>query len=420
MNIIEALRVAWTALLAHKLRTLLTLLGMIIGVGAVVGMLALGNGYRAYVRSEFNRLGVGAFYLGPTVDSDDPAETLTPRLTAADGAAILEDASVTAVAAVAWEYRDQALIGVEGERYIYSVIGATPNTFEVIDNQLGAGRFFTANEEQHGARVVVIGDQVATDLFGSINKALDQHVTINGVQFTVIGVTTTRPNPMTGALGEYIDPGEQIVVPYRVATTRLFRHTLSERVDVSRMIVQAHDPTRTHEAIEQVTALLRERHRLPPDSPNTFTVTDLERIAQEYGAVTVGISAFLGVIGGISLLVGGIGIMNIMLVSVIQRTREIGLRKAVGARGRDIAAQFLIEAVVLGLVGGALGIALGFGLAQLGNVIFAVVLQAGHIQSIVTPGSLLLATGVSISIGVLFGLLPALRAARLTPIQALR
>lgn len=419
MKLVEAIQIAGAALLAHKLRTLLTLLGMVIGVGSVVGMLALGNGYSAYVRAEFDRLGVGALYLDPRVDSSDPAVTLSPRLTAADGAAIGERLAAQ-LAAVGWEYRAPALLSAGDERLRYTVTGATASMFELVETDLGAGRLFSSEEERRGARVAVLGTAVAQQFFGSSQLALGQTLLINGVRFRVVGVTTTRPNPMTGALGAYIDPSEQVIVPYRTAVERLFRGALTEQVDVSRVVVQARDAAGARQLVVPVRELLRERQRMAADDPDPFTITDLEQLAQEYSAVTIGISAFLGLIGGISLLVGGIGIMNMMLVSVVQRTREIGLRKALGACQRDIALQFLIEALVIGLIGGALGIALGFGLAQLGNLVFAVALQAGHIRSIVTPGSLLLAAGLSAGIGVVFGLVPALRAARLHPIEALR
>ncbi|MCU0490998.1 MAG: ABC transporter permease [Chloroflexaceae bacterium] len=419
MNFLESFRVAWAALVSHKLRSLLTMLGIIIGVGAVVGMLAIGNGYAAFIQSEFKKLGVGVFYLNPSIESRDASEQQQqPRLTAEDADAIMRPGAAPAVEMVAVEYSNNATVSAGGERYFFGIKGVTPDFFVISPNDLGVGRFYTADEEAGGSRVAVIGDKVATTLFGSLPAAIGQRININNVSFEVIGVTVTEPNRIVGG-GRFNDPAEQLFVPYRTAVDRLFRNQVTQDVNVSTIHVKARNVTQIEEAIRQVTAVLRQEHRLTYQS-NDFSVNNPEETARQAQAITTGFSAFLGTIGGISLLVGGIGIMNIMLVSVAQRTREIGLRKAVGARRRDIMWQFLIEAVVLCLVGGAIGVGLGYGLAQLGNLLFTVVFQLDDARSAVTLDSILLATGISIIIGVFFGLFPALRASRLDPIKALR
>ena len=419
MSITEAFRVAWGAMLTHKMRALLTMLGIIIGVGAVVGMLAIGEGYSRWIDSEFTELGVGNFYVNPQVDSDDRDETLLPRLTSADAAAILAPGRAPAVESVVIELTRSGVVNAGGERFIFGVKGVTPGYFSIGDQELGDGRFFTDDEEQAGARVAVIGRIVAETLFGGIEGAVGQRVSINGVPFDVIGVSVAKQSQVSGAVGRFGDPGEQLYLPYSSARDRLFRNEIDTRVDLSSLTVKARDPQQIDEAIRQVTELLRAEHRLTYQ-PNDFSITNPSQLADQFRAITVGFSAFLGTIGGISLLVGGIGIMNIMLVSVAQRTREIGLRKAVGAKQRDIMWQFLIEAVVLCLIGGLIGIGLGYLLSFGGTFLLYSISQDPNIRASVSLFSIILATSISAGVGIFFGLFPALRAARLDPIRALR
>lgn len=419
MSIAEAFRVAWGAMLTHKLRSFLTMLGIIIGVGAVVGMLALGDGYSQWIDAEFDQLGVGAFYVNPQVDSEDEDETLTPRLTALDAAAIMQPGRAPAVEYVVIELTRSGVVSAGGTRYLFGVKGVTPTYFSIGDQELGDGRYFTEEEEQAGARVAVIGRLVAETLFGGIEGAVGQRISVNGVPFEVVGVSVAKQSQAAGAVGRFGDPGEQVYTPYSTARNRLFRNEVDNRVDISAMTVRARDPNQVDEAIRQVTAVLREEHRLTYQ-PNDFTVTNPSQLADQFRTVTVGFSAFLGTIGGISLLVGGIGIMNIMLVSVAQRTKEIGLRKAVGAKQRDIMWQFLIEAVVLCLLGGLVGIGLGYLLSFGGTIILVNLAQDPTVRANVSLFSIVLATSISAGVGIFFGLFPALRAARLDPIKALR
>jgi putative ABC transport system permease protein len=414
MNLFESFRVAWIALTTNKLRALLTMLGIIIGVGTVIGMLAIGAGYAHFIESEFGKLGVGRLTISPQVDPAVSDEALVPRLTAADASALLQPGAAPAIETVVVQYNGSAVVDAGKDRYYYDVTGVTPNHFVVSPNDLGAGRYYSADEERNAARVALIGKKIAETFFGGAESAIGQRISINGVGFEVVGVLFTK-----SSLAGRGDPGETVYVPYQTARTRLFRNDMTSHVDVSQITVKIKSLDQDKEAVQQVTRVLRERHRLTYQS-NDFVVESSEQVMQQFRTILLGFNVFLGVIGGISLLVGGIGIMNIMLVSVTQRTREIGLRKAVGARRRDILLQFLVEALVICLVGGAIGIGLGYLLSFAGTYLLEGVFQLKGSRAIVSASSLILATGVAAGVGVFFGFFPALRAARLKPITALR
>ncbi len=416
MNIIESFRIAWTALLSNKLRALLTMLGIIIGVSAVISMLAIGNGLSNAFQSDFKKLGVGVFYITPDYGSPDAEETRQPRLTAADAEAIVQPGVAPAVKSIAVEYAREAVVSAGKDRYSYLVRGVTPSYFVIGDNKLGAGQYFTAEQDRERARVAVIGKDVAAALFGGSAGAIGRRITLDGISFDVIGVLTTEPNQ---AAPDFNSPATIVYIPYQTGRARLFRNQLSARVDLDQITVQARSKDDITAAIAQVTPLLRDRHRLTYQ-PNDFRIQNPEELLATINATLIGLNAFLGTIAGIALLVGGIGIMNIMLVSVTQRTREIGLRKAVGARRWAILQQFLIESLVLCLAGCGLGIALGYGISFAGTFVIQQVFRLENGYAVITPGSILLATGVSAGIGLFFGFWPAWRAARLQPVQALR
>jgi len=416
MNIFESFRIAWTALLTNKVRALLTMLGIIIGVSAVISMLAIGNGLANGIQSDFSKLGVGVFYISPDNGSPDAENQRPPRLTAEDADAIMRSGATTAVAKVAIELSGNGVASAGKERYIYSIRGISPSFFTITENALGAGRYYTDDEERDRARVAVIGKQVAVTLFGSVSGAVGQRITLLGISFDVVGVLTTKQNQ---ASDDFSSPDTTVYVPYQTARARLFRNQLDARVDVGQLTVQARSKDLVGDAIKQVTALLRERHQLTYQ-PNDFRITNPEETLARINATLLGLNAFLGTIAGIALLVGGVGIMNIMLVSVTQRTREIGLRKAVGARRRSILQQFLIEALVLCLIGCALGIALGYAFSFAGTFVIQQIFRYENGRAVITLNSIILATAVSASIGIFFGFWPAWRAARLHPIQALR
>jgi putative ABC transport system permease protein len=415
MNILESFRVALLALRTNKLRSFLTMLGIIIGVGAVIGMLAMGNGFSNYLDDQFDQLGIGTFYVIPFVDSNKVDVATSAQLTAADARAIAAPGAAPAVQSVVIEYNDSATVSAGQERLTYPIRAVTPNHFSVSVNELALGRLYSDAEETERARVAVLGRNVAERLFGNNAHAIGQRINLNGVGFEVIGVLATEQ----GSVSVGGDPAESIFIPYQTGISRLYRNQISSRIDVSFLTVKVQDPSQVEAAIKQVETILRERHRLTYQDSD-FTMLNPAQFAEQVGAIVNGFNAFLGIVAGISLLVGGIGIMNIMLVSVTERTREIGLRKAVGARRRDILMQFLIEALVLCLFGSGLGILLGYLLSGAGTLVLVGLFQAEGAQAIVTIDGVLLATLIAAAIGVFFGFFPALQAARLNPIEALR
>jgi putative ABC transport system permease protein len=415
MNLFESIRVALVALRTNKLRSLLTMLGIIIGVGAVIGMLALGNGFQQYLASQFDQLGIGSFYVFAGSDSRKLSDQQEPQLTFADAEALTQPGAIPAIDGVAAQLGRTAQVSAGGKPLSYQVSGVTPSFFVILPKKLSAGRFYSDAEERDSARVTLLGGKVAEKLFGTRSNAIGQRITINGVGFEVIGVLNTKRGFGVGG-----DPDQGVFVPYSTARDRLFRNEIATgKVDVDFLLIKAHDRNQVDSAIAQVTALLRARHRLTYQNSD-FTMLNPQAFADQVGAIIAGFSAFLGIVGGIALLVGGIGIMNIMLVSVTERTREIGLRKAVGARRRDIMFQFLVEAVVLCLAGAVIGLGLGYLFSLAGTAVLVGLFQAEGAQATVTTGSILLATGVASAVGVCFGFFPALHAARLDPITALR
>ncbi len=415
MYLIESFRVALRALSSNKLRSALTMLGIVIGVGAVIGMLALGNGFQQFLNDQFAQLGAGNFYVAPFVDSNRVDAITAARLSAADAEAIMAPGRAPAVAQVAIEFSGEAQASTGQRRGSYSVRAVSPSWFDVTPQDLAGGRLFTADEDRERARVAVIGRQVAEQLYGDATSGVGQRLALNGVGFEVIGVLATEP----GSVSVGADPAEAIFVPYTTGVTRLYRNQVNDRVNVFIMTVRARSVAEIDEAIRQVTLVLRDQHRLTYQD-NDFTIINPEQIAAQLNVVVGGFNAFLGIVAGISLLVGGIGIMNIMLVSITERTREIGLRKAVGAKRRDILLQFLIEALTLCLIGGAVGIVLGFGLSLLGTFILVNVFEAEGAVAAVRLENILLATGIAAAVGIAFGFFPAFQASRLNPIEALR
>ncbi|MEM8533599.1 MAG: ABC transporter permease, partial [Chloroflexota bacterium] len=357
MSVLESFRIAWESLIANKARAILTMLGIIIGIGAVVGMLSIGNGLRAFFQNEFDKLGVGVFNISPSVDSSELDQDLLPQLTFDDAQFIAAPGAAPAVSDVVVQYGTGGVISAGRDLFFYTITGITPNHFQVVDNDILAGRHYTPDDEAALARVAVLGTNVAQDLFASPAAAIGERVTINSVNFEVIGVVNIDASALDQG---FSGPNDVAYIPFSTARNRLFRNQLSDRVDVGQITVRARSREEVQVAIDQVTELLRFQHELAPEDANDFTINNPEQQLQQANTLISGLSAFLIVIACISLVVGGIGIMNIMLVSVAQRTREIGLRKAVGARRRDILLQFLIEAVVLCFLGGVLGVILGY------------------------------------------------------------
>ncbi|NIM96246.1 MAG: FtsX-like permease family protein [Anaerolineales bacterium] len=400
-NILEAL----DSLSSNKLRSGLTVLGIVIGVGAVIAMLAIGQGAEATITGSISDIGTNLLF----VFRGGSEEVRNPEpLTIGDANAIADPFLAPSVVAVAPLVSGTVEVSFGGESAFVPANGVTPDYDTVRNVGLDEGEFINENHMLSRSAVVILGPDTAQNLFGRSEAVTGETIRIEGQPFRVIGVAESK-----GGSG-FSNVDDQIYVPLTTAQTRLIRRR-SDRVDA--IVAQAIDSDSVSEASEEIAAVLRVRHRTPigEDDFTIFTQEDFLETAQ---TITGVLTIFLGGIAAISLLVGGIGIMNIMLVSVTERTREIGLRKAVGARKRDILFQFLAESSLLSLLGGVIGILLGWGLATLVGAIAAANDTALNPQ--MTVQAILLATLFSAAVGLFFGLYPAKRAADLEPVEALR
>ena len=404
VNVSESFLTALDSVSAHKLRAVLTMLGVIIGVAAVIALLAIGNGVSASVTGEITAIGTNLIGIMPDRANSggypplglSDVEVLSDPLNAPD---------VTAVAATAQGSQDV----VYGSESVQSTVAGVTANYLAMNNltDFQAGDGLTEDDQETRARVAVLGATVATDLFGT-DYALGKSIKINGASYEVIGVLREQGQTLAGT------PDEMVYVPLSTAHSRLYTdRTRSGDHAVSRIIAQAASDDRADAAADQVTAVLRTQHNLAADAENDFDVLSQASLLDTLGAVTSTMTAFLGAIAGISLLVGGIGIMNIMLVSVTERTREIGIRKAIGALKRDILAQFLLESLLLSLLGGLFGVVLGWLIAQLAGTVLG-------LTAVVDLSTVFMATGFAAAVGLVFGLYPAWRASGLRPIEALR
>ncbi len=422
MLLVENIKVALRALAANKLRSVLTTLGIIIGVTAVLALVSLGNGVQQFINDRFESQGANLVFVIPArvergganrsgVLAFQPgARTgVALSLTFRDANALRNRVADARIVAPLVSGTGRASIG--DRRYETRVRGTVPEYRELNDAPIRYGRYLTADEVSGAARVVVLGDVPYRKLFPEGGDPTGQEIRINNIMFRVVGVMKQR---VGGAEGSDDDV---LTVPITTARERLFpqRNARGEPT-VGFILVQAIDKERLDAVAEQVRQVLREENNLDfAGSEDNFTVSTQRELLQTVGAITGAVTAFLAAVAGISLFVGGIGIMNIMLVSVTERTREIGLRKAIGARKRTILQQFLVESVTLSLLGGLIGIVLGSGLASL-----VALFSQGQFSAVVTPEAILLAVGFSAFVGVLFGVYPAWRASQLNPIEALR
>jgi putative ABC transport system permease protein len=413
MKFIEFFSIAIRALLSNKLRSALTMLGMIIGVGAVIVLMSVGAGLQNYITSTFEEMGSNLLFVTPA-NPDAPGITAmapgyaTPSLTMDDAEAMRDIRSVIAVNPT----NESFVKLIAGNESVSVVIeGTTPEFQRLYDFEITSGQFISEVNIARRDMVVVLGSKTAEDLFDS-DDPVGQQVKMKKKRFTVIGVLEPRGMSSFGFSWD-----EMVITPITTYQARLFSQTTPSGEDaVQSIVVQVASAEVMDEVIEDIETLLRKRHRIAEDEDNDFAVTGLEQMLGTFETITIALTAFLGLIGGISLLVGSIGIMNIMLVSVTERTREIGLRKAVGAKRRDILMQFLLEAAMLSLAGGAIGLIFAWltawGISQID-------LGGFTINAVVSPLIVAVAILVSVGIGLTSGIYPAMRAARLNPIDAL-
>ena len=403
MLIGEIITVALGALRANKLRSLLTMLGIVIGVAAVIAVVALGAGAQSAVKARISSLGTTLLTVMPGQQRGMGVSfDQTMKLTMADAKAIEEKA--TTLNAVQPEINSRAQVQWQNQNTSTSIVGTTANYLEVRKYQLDAGRMFTRAEDEGKQRLVVIGQTVMTNLgIRSSDAILGEAVRIKGLQFTVVGVLKAK-----GQTSPFGDPDDQVLIPI---TTGRFRVFGTDRLRSISVLAQTED--KIPEAMADVQKVLRRQHRLVPSKPDDFQIRSQADFLNTLGETTAVFTYLLSGIAAVSLLVGGIGIMNIMLVSVTERTREIGIRKALGATKFNILLQFLIEAVVLCLLGGLIGAAVGSGGAMAMSA-FA------QWNTQISPSSIVMAFVFSAVVGVLFGVWPARRAASLDPIVALR
>ncbi len=402
---IETLRTAISSLLANKTRSLLTMLGVIIGVGAVIAMIAIGTGASIQMQGVISSLGSNVIFLSPGVSlvgGVRQSSSSNATLTLSDIDAIKECWSVKDVA-------PQVGIGAqliyENRNWPSQVTGTTPSFFAIRDFQADTGRLLDNEDERSASKVCVIGQTVATQVFGT-SDPLGKLIRINKIPFEVVGVLTAKGQ---SAMGK--DQDDTVIIPLTTAQRRLVRSTIADSVGMA--LIQAKSEELMDTVMTEVTMLLRQRHRLTDGKTDDFTLRNMTQMLQSMAQSTKVMSLLLGAVASISLLVGGIGIMNIMLVSVTERTKEIGIRMAIGARALDIRLQFLLEALLLSLSGGFIGILLGMGASK-------AVTEFLKWPTTVSVGAILLASGFSAFVGIFFGFYPAWKASLLRPIEALR
>ena len=399
MTFFETLGIAWEGLTLNKVRSFLTTLGVIIGVGSVIMMLSVSAGAEAAIAEQINSLGADLIIVGPMRGTPGAAKTFIYE----DALAIAENVrGITGVSAE--QFSTQNVKGGEGSLEAISILGVTADFPIVRDYELATGRFFTAEENDRKTKVAVLGYGIAQDLFGA-QDPFGQAVTIGSTSFTVIGVMEQK-----GIVAD-VDYDGRVYIPITVVFQKFdTRMVGSDRIRTA--YVKAESRETMDSAIAQITMLLAERHDVDPASPD-FSVQTQQDIIATQEATTEAFRSLLAWVAGVSLVVGGIGIMNIMLVSVTERTREIGLRQALGARPGDVRLQFLLEAIILSLAGGLVGVIAGVG----GSYLLG---ELGTMRTELVPASIPLAFGAAAAVGIFFGYYPATQAAQLDPIEALR
>ena len=406
MNLASSLFEALDSLASNKVRTGLTMLGIIIGVGAVIAMLAIGNGTEQAIVGEIEDIGTNMLFVATDYDDVTNPEPLTIQ----DAEALQDSSLAPSIAAASPVIQGQVELTYAGEATTVALIGVAEDYTSVQTVELTEGEFFTSSQVNGLASAVILGSNVAEDLFGRSDGLVGETIRIIEQPFRVVGILKKEGG---GEFGNSVD--DQILVPLTTAQVRLLPRKIRNQVDF--IYVSAIDSDSVKNAEDEISLILRDRHNLKL-AEDDFVIVTQELFLDFASTVTGVFTVFLGGVAGISLLVGGIGIMNIMLVSVTERTREIGLRKAVGAKKKDILIQFLIESSLLSVMGGLVGIILGWLLSLLVGRIAAN--SDFLLDPAITLDAILLATLFSAAVGLFFGIYPANRAAQLEPIEALR
>ncbi len=405
MNLLATFKVALRALSRNKMRSILTMLGIIIGVGAVIAMVGIGQGASASIQAQIANLGnnmlfvwAGSTNTGGIRGGSGSNNTLMPE----DVLAIEQECPSVRATSPGVRANGQLVFGNQNWAASSGIMGVNEKFPDIRAWPVASGEFFTENDVRTATRVCVLGKTVADNLFVGTDP-IGQTLRIRNLPFRVIGVLSSKGQSQFGQ-----DQDDTVIIPYTAAQKKLL--TIQH---VHQGMVSAISPLATSAAEREITALLRQRHRLGPNQENDFTIRNLTDVADAANQSSAIMTNLLASIAGVSLLVGGIGIMNIMLVSVTERTREIGIRMAIGARSRVIRRQFLIEAITLSLVGGIIGVLLGVGAS-------VTISKTLNWPSLVSPVSIVVSVVFSVLVGVMFGYYPARKAASLDPIEALR
>ncbi len=406
MNVLRTSRVALRALGRNKMRSFLTALGIIIGVGAVISMVSIGEGARKGVEDRFNSMGTNLLFVSPGSRNRGGVHTGSggwTNLKPEDAIAIEQQCSAVKYTSPSANTRAQVVYS--NKNWNTSVQGTGYRYPEVRNWEIDGGTYFDESQEKAAAKVAVLGSEVVKNLFEG-EDPLGKIMRVKNIPFRVIGTFKSK-----GESGGWFNRDDMIAIPYTTVIKRLTNEDHINSIDIS-----AVSATQTKEAQTQVEELMRIRHKIMPGSEDDFTVRNMSEIAEGAAQATQIMTILLGSIASISLLVGGIGIMNIMLVSVTERIREIGIRMAVGAKQKDILLQFLTEAIVLSVLGGAIGVLFGVALSK----VLHFIPTFSSFQTQVSPSAILLAFLFSASVGIFFGFYPARKASRLDPIEALR
>lgn len=404
MNYRELIISAITALRGNLLRTLLTMLGIIIGIASVILIISLGDGATASINGQLSSFGTNTIFIRPgsLEPGQGPQRRQTDALKLTDAQALADKTRIQNISAVSAVVLKPTQATANGQTINTSVQGVGADFFAIQSFEIEQGEFFTKDDELGLSRVAVLGSEVVTDLFGEGAEPVGETVKIDNRSFRVIGVLQEKDS------SPILNPNEAVYIPVNTAMKILLGQDY-----VSAIMIQAENGELVNQTVNEITNLLVDEHDISEGEVNDFSVNSAQQALEIVGSVTGLLTSLLAGIAGISLVVGGIGIMNIMLVTVTERTKEIGLLKSIGARDKDILTQFLIEAIVLTLVGGAIGITLGI-------ILSFVISSFINIPFVISFSAIALAVGVSSGVGLLFGYYPAQQAAKLSPIEALR